>query len=221
LKSSAALLLIWLLWPSDARPAELIPFVKDKRLGVIVRDTRLPQSVHKDLASGLTNRILIRVTLLKGSAPVARRVIDVAIKYDLWEETFNLAVTVADGVVAARAYPSMDKVIAALSRLKLPDLFPAGELAEGNEFKLTAELLFDPVDNARLAEIRKWVAENSKDMPVNPTDLGAVIPAPSSDSRTLFNRIFEQYATGISVSAGWSDTAASRSFRPLDLRDEE
>jgi hypothetical protein len=46
-------------------------------------------------------------------------------------------------------------------------------------------------------------------------------PPPPSDSRTLFDRIFEQYAAGASVAATFVDSATSKPFRMEELVNEK
>ena len=56
----------------------------------------------------------------------------------------------------------------------------------------------------------------------NPTTVrpGLSAPAPASDSRALFNKIFQQYAAGASIVAAWKDAGASKPFKVEELRDE-
>jgi hypothetical protein len=208
-----------LLAPAIACSAELTPFVHEGRLGVQLTHTHLPPSLRKDLVSGLTNRIVVRIELLAGGQLLARKVLDIGVKYDLWDEDFSLQVRNEEGGVVARTYTSADQVVAALSDLRLPALFPAA-LVDGQSRVLTAEVLFDPIEKEQLEEIRKWVAENSAAVPPMPYGAGLPAAAPLSTSRALFNRIFAQYAAGSSLAAAWKDGAVSRPFRLADLPDE-
>src|ERR1700756_1714739 len=76
--------------------AELVPILDDGQLGGVLRAVDLPPTVKKDLVSGLTNRIVIRISLLSSRQIVAQAAVDVAVKYDLWDETFVLRVNVND-----------------------------------------------------------------------------------------------------------------------------
>jgi hypothetical protein len=82
----------------------------------------------------------------------------------------------------------------------------------------TAPGLLDPIEKARMEEIRKWVAENDRPSPPDATSLSAGLPAPRSTSARLFNRIFEQYAAGASVAATWKQTVSSKPFKLEELR---
>ena len=180
----------------------------------------MPPTLRKDLVSGLTNKILIQVTLLDAGRPGPRRRIDIEVKYDLWEETFSLKIAADSNEIAARTCHGVDEVISVLSNLSLPGLFTVDPGEATRQLALTAEVLFDPVEKARMEEIRKWVAENERPPPPDPTNLSSGLPATASTSARVFNRIFQQYAAGASVAAVWKETVASAAFRPADLRRE-
>jgi hypothetical protein len=222
-KSPALLLLLLLLSPISTLSAELNPFLQENRLGVIVAQVRLPPTLRKDLASGLTNKILIRVVLSQDAKPLTRKLVGIAVRYDLWEETFSMDTRVDDVMVDSKTYHQIDDVVSALGNLRLPGLFTPGQTARRAELALTAELLFNPVEKERMDEIRRWVAENSGAALPDPTTVrpGLSAPAPASDSRALFNKIFQQYAAGASIAAAWKDAGASKPFKVEELRDEQ
>lgn len=221
-KPPALLLSFLLLAPLSAWSAELKPFLQDHRLGVSVTHVRLPPTLHKDLSSGLTNKILIRVGLTQNARPLALRLVEIVVRYDLWEETFSMDTRVDDVIVDSKTYRQMDDVVAALGSLRLAGLFVPGQTVQGTQLAFTAELLFNPVQKERMDEIRRWVAENSGSALPDPTSVrpGLSAPAPASDSRALFNKIFEQYAAGASIAAAWKDAGASKPFKVEELRDE-
>ena len=68
-KAPVLLVLLLLLVPSGSLAAELVPFLQEHHLGVTVVNARLPPTLRKDLASGLTNKILIRAVLLQDTPP--------------------------------------------------------------------------------------------------------------------------------------------------------
>ena len=212
------LALLSLLGANAVRAAQLTPLLQQGELGVDLKGASLPPTIRKDLVSGLTNRIVIRVTLVRSGQPVTQRLVGFAIKYDLWEETFSVKVEVDDMPVSASTGQSLDEVITMLSDLNLPHLFPVDASAPDKSIVLTAEILFDPIEKARMEEIRKWVAENNHSGPPDASSLSAGLPAPRSTSARLFNRIFEQYAAGASVAAAWKQTVASKPFKLEELQ---
>jgi hypothetical protein len=218
---------------SDVLGAQLTPLLQEGELGAGLKGVSLPPTLRKDLVSGLTNRIVVRMSLLDERQPAAQRLVGIAIKYDLWEETFGVKVAIDDVPVSATTYRSVDEVIAMLTDLNLPHLFRAESGAAAGsgvsagasagagaakEIALSAEILFDPIEKARMDEIRKWVAENDRPSPPDANSLSSELPAPRSPSARLFNKIFEQYASGASVAVTWKQTVTSKPFKLEDLR---
>jgi hypothetical protein len=213
-----SLALLALLAASDVLGAQLTPLLQGSELGVDLKGASLPPTIRKDLVSGLTNRIVIRVSLVSPGRPVTQRLVGFAIKYDLWEETFGVQVDVDDMPVSSSTGQHLDEVIAMLTDLNLPRLFGVDATAAGKSLVLTAEILFDPIEKERMEEIRKWVAENNHSGPPDASTLSAGLPAPRSTSARLFNRIFEQYAAGASVAAAWKQTVTSKPFKLEELQ---
>jgi hypothetical protein len=207
------LVLVTLLASGDALGAQLTPLLQRGELGVDLKGASLPPTIRKDLVSGLTNRIVIRVTLVRAGVPIAQRLVGFAIKYDLWEEKFGVKVEVDDMPVSASTGQDLDEVIGMLTDLNLPHLFTVDAATAGKSVALTAEILFDPIEKERMEEIRKWVAENNRSGPPDASSLSAGLPAPRSTSARLFNRIFEQYAAGSPVAASWKQTVTSKPFK--------
>lgn len=219
MKLPASLLLIPLLAPCSAQSADLTPFIQEHRLGVMVEKLRMPPGLRKDLVSGLTNRILIRLSLLQDGHPPSRKVAEVTIRYDLWEETFSIDLHIDNELISTQTCGRLDEVESMLSHIRLPAAFSPDPGTPAAPLMLTAEVLFNPVDKERMDEIRKWVAENSEPALPNPTSVrpGLSSPLPSSASRALFNKIFEQYASGASLAAAWRDSGSSRRFNLNEL----
>jgi len=198
--------------------AELVPTIAEGALGADLWAVNLPPSIKKDLVSGLTNRVAIRISLLKSRELAAQAVVGLTVKYDLWEETFAVKMNLADGTAMSATLRDVDEVVSMLENLTLPRLFPVDSALSTGDLQLTAELLFDPIEKARMEEIRKWVSENDRVAPPDAASLSSVLPAPRSASSRLFNRIFEQYASGASLAATWRQTVASKPFKIGDLR---
>src|SRR5215831_12365784 len=73
--------------------AELTPRVDGAQLGISISGVSYPETLARDLRSGLENRILIQVAVVTQSRVVAHADITIAVKYDLWEEKFKLKKT--------------------------------------------------------------------------------------------------------------------------------
>jgi hypothetical protein len=196
---------------------EISPFIRGSDLGVTLKGIPYPGTLSKDLSSGLTNRILIRVALVDQDQPIDQRAVEIAVKYDLWDETFSMSVSIDTAVAEAHLYSNIESVRAALANTRLPALFKVGELRANHEVTVKVDVLLNPLDRERMEKIRKWVAQNSTYTPLDPTSVGSARPAGSSASNQLFNKIFEQYTAESDVAAVWNETIVSKPFKPGDL----
>jgi hypothetical protein len=180
----------------------------------MVESTAWPDTLRKDLTSGLTNRILIRVTLAREAVIIQQRAVEIAVRYDLWDERFVMSVALDGAEAETATIKSLDEVRAALRQLRLPHLFATSGIPTTQSLIIEAEILLNPVDRERMEMIRKWVAENS----IAASDIGA--RNPGGVSVAIFNRIFEQYAKGADVAAMWRETSTSRPFRLEEIDNE-
>lgn len=203
-----------LLHAASSVAAQLTPLDDGGDIALLIEATSWPQTLRKDLTSGLTNRILIRVRLVRAREVIQQRAVEIAVKYDLWDERFSMGVFI-DGVDAGtQVVRNTDEMLAVLQKLRLPGLFAARQLAGAPPCTITTEVLLNPIDRERAEKIRKWVAENS----AGPTDMGA--HASSKWGVAIFNSIFEQYSSGEDLAAAWRETSTSAPFTLEDLDHE-
>jgi hypothetical protein len=212
-----------ILWSVPGLAAHLTPTLAKEQLGVLITDARLPRTLADDLRSGLTTRILIQVELLQQAHSMGHRDVEVDLRYDLWDDNFETTFRIDGLIVSAQTFGKPQEVTAMLGHLSLPELFPAAGLTGAKDLVMTARLLFNPLEKEQMEEIRKWVTENSRPTPNVATGSGGGLaaPQPPSESRTLFDRIFEQYAAGASVAAPFSDSAVSKPFNMEALSHEK
>jgi hypothetical protein len=205
--------LLCLLGISTVFAGELAPYREGSRLGANVRNVQFPPTFRKDLRSGLTNRLLFRVDVLADSRVVDSRTVELAVKYDLWDENYRLTVAVGQTLVANNVL-SEERMIAFLGEMRLPAMFETARLPSAREHALRGEVLVNPIERERMAMIRKWVAENSTQVPRGATGAGeAGAPVGAVTSGDLFNRIFGQYAGSEGEDVGWRETLNARAFR--------
>jgi len=204
------LLLMLALPAADA--ADVAPMVLDGKLGARIDALAFPAALVKEVTSGLTNRLYVRVTLRDARQIVDQRVVEVAIRYDLWDEQFTVVSTMNGTIVESRRITSIAEIQALLAALPMPKLFDATALPPAREFVLSAEVLLNPIGREKLRMIRKWVAQNST--PDVGTDQAVAV------TNGLFNRLFEQYADGSDIGAVWREAAESQPFRLDRLADE-
>lgn len=203
------------IYATGACAGQLAPAIHNGQLGLTLESMAYPDSLRKDLTSGLTNRILVRVTLARGAEIVRQRAVEIAVRYDLWDEHFITTVTL-DGVETnTRTVPDMEQMQAWLRRLHLPHLFATQGLAHQRPYTLTAEVLLNPVERERMEMIRKWVAQNN----IGPGNTGTRNGG-GDVAVAIFNKIFEQYAKGADVAAVWREISISQPFRIEQIVDE-
>lgn len=198
----------WLLLVGPTvQAAELTHFIADRQIGARVQALAFPASLRKDLRSGLTNRLLLRVSLLQGEQSRGIAMVEIALKYDLWEERFQVELSINGAAANAPGLRTVEETVSWLSDLRLPGLFdvPAG----GGTFTLQGEALLNPIERERLERIRKWVKDNSSYVPLDGSARGTTS---ESGSNAVFNRIFEQYAAGHDVAAQWRQEVVSAPF---------
>jgi hypothetical protein len=198
----------WLLLVcTTVQAAELTHFIADRKLGARVQALAFPESLRKDLRSGLTNRLLLRVSLLQGEQPRGTAAVEIALKYDLWDERFQSELSINGAAASSPGLRTVEEAVSWLSDLRLPGLFDAP--ASGGTFTLRVEALLNPIERERLERIREWVKENSNYVPI---DGGARGTASEAGSNAIFNRIFDQYASGDDVAAQWRQEVVSAPF---------
>jgi hypothetical protein len=222
LRVLACVALLYLFSSTQSTAAELTPFVENGQLGVAVRELPFPSSINKDLMSGLTNRVLLRVALLEDAQVVVTKDVELAILYDLWEENFELTVTIDRTVVRTEVYPHEADILSFLKNARLPNLFDMTKLGKKRGLIAKADALLNPIDRERMDKLKRWVAENSTVAPLSrppiaPNNGSSASTPTTTPSNVLFNRIFSQYATGTDLAAAWRVVVISMPFNPEDL----
>ncbi len=212
MRTRTFVLLLMILASPHAVAAELAPYLKDQRLGLVIKNIGLPETFPRDLVSGLTNSLLVRVSLLSPSGLVGQKTAEISMKYDLWDETFAVTTTVNGAVIDRRTCKTSMEVQALLADLHMPGLFARSEVPLADRTVMRAEILLNPIDRERMAAIRRWVAENSTYTPSDMDGFGSEKGLGNSRSNGIFNRIFEQYSQGLDLVAAWKETVSSAPF---------
>ena len=207
-----AIALLVLLANAGVEAAEVSATLADGKLGARVDALSFPATLPKELTSGLSNRLYAQVSLADARATIGQKVIEIAIRYDLWDEKFSVVSTMDGKITESRTLASLPEVNALLAALPLPRLFEVGTLPAGVELTLRVEVLLNPIDREKMHMIRKWVAQNST------PEVGG--RQGISMSNAIFNRIFDQYADGSNVAAAWRVAVASAPFRIDSLQHE-
>jgi hypothetical protein len=202
---------LWLAWllliGTTVQAAELTHFIVERKIGARVQALAFPESLRKDLRSGLTNRLLVRASLLQGGQSRGTAIVEIALKYDLWDEEFKTELSINGATAIAPGLRTVEEAVAWLSDLRLPGLFDVP--AASGTVTMSAEALLNPIERERLERIREWVKENSNYVPLDGGVQGRTV---ESGSNAIFNRIFEQYAAGDDVAAQWRREVVSAPF---------
>jgi hypothetical protein len=205
------LLFLLLLAGADAQAQRVQPVFTGDDCGLELDALDYPATLPRELQSGLTNRLFLRVSVLDGTAVLQQRTAEIAIRYDLWEQTFIATLTVDRAPPESQKLATLADVTAYLAALRIARLFAAHSLPHRG-LVMRAELLLNPIGREKLRMIRKWVADNST------PEVGA--DRRSSAANALFNRIFEQYADGSDMAAVWRVDLRSPPFQPGASVDE-
>jgi hypothetical protein len=193
--------------PSFAHAAKIVPFVEGGRIGVRVQSLAFPETLPKELRSGLTNRVLLRLNLSDGAEIRATANISIELKYDLWDERFDTEVLVDGAPAHSTSLRTVNEALLWLSDLTLAAVFeaPSGP----RPLTVKAEVLLNPIERERMDRIRQWVKENSSYVPF---EGGPGTASSESSSNAVFNKIFEQYASGRDYASIWRQDLVSSPF---------
>lgn len=216
MRRAGALLVLLAIAARPAAPAEVTAVVREHTLGVHISGIVWPSTFEKDLVSGLTNRVLIHAALFADSRQLDEKTTVIAIKYDLWEETFALTVTLNGIEISSRTGQMQRQIDAFLANLELPELFATSEVPKDGTATLRVEMLLNPIERERLEAIKKWVIENDTSIPADTSGFSDKRVG-SSRSNEVFNKIFEQYAEGADAAASWKESFSSSPFKIPEL----
>jgi hypothetical protein len=190
-----------------AHPAELTALVEGEYIGARLQALGFPESLRKDLRSGLTNELLLRVTLQEGARTLLTSDAQIKLQYDLWDERFHAELWVNGTMLSAPELRTVEEAVAWLHDLHVPRLFKT-QVAEAAR-TLKAQVLLNPIERERMDRIREWVKDNSSYVPLEGTARGS---SPETGANAIFNRIFEQYAAGEGLAAQWRQEVVSAPF---------
>jgi len=209
---------LFVFFAASSFAAELVPLRHNEHLGARVQANELPDGFRRDLTSGLTNRLMIRVTLHRATQQLHTRSVQIAVRYDLWDEKF-IVTTQLDGVGADTVdLTDVQQVIQRLQEIRLPELFSMSAVPADSDVTMRAVVLLNPIDRERMDAIREWVAQNSNRSSLDPA--GVLGAGDMSVSNAIFNRIFEQYASGSDLASAWQRTLTTKPFRAHEMPKE-
>lgn len=215
---AGALAALSILLLAPALGAELTVAREGGSITIVLRGLAFPPTLPKDLTSGLTTHLLVRLTLLENGRAEEQRDIDVAVRYDLWDEDFPLTEAADRTVLHSQVFTTLDQVTRFLENIALRRALPAARLVPGRTYTLSAQVLLNPIERDRMERLKRWVAENgASERPATPVSTaplgnGPGAPPAVAPPESLFDRIFQQYASGQESSSVWRQTLVSAPF---------
>jgi len=197
--------------------AAVHPIVAKQQIGITLSEVPWPDTLQKDLSSGLENRILLRTTLTADATPVATVDVVLTEKYDLWDEQYYLKIKVGDREAGTKTAKQAQEMLGSLSTLSVEGLFGIGADSASKSFVVSVDILINPVSREKMEKLNDWIARNSTPQLTGANATGS---RRSGRQNTLFNSIYDQYVHGADVVAPWKITLLSTPFTlPLAKRE--
>lgn len=204
------LTLISVVIVKQAQALQVSPLAHDDQLGVKISQINYPSDLGKELKSGLTTRLYIRVQLLKSASVVKESLSEVSVRYDLWDEDFIVSFVSNNREGTTHKVKSATEMLENLQSFTFESAF-ARPTSSDQPFKIRVDLLLNPIEKEKMEKIRKWVARNSVANPMDPTG-GRTTKTTQAQGETLFNTIFEQFTKGAEVAGVWKASGESTPF---------
>jgi len=116
------------------------------------------------LSSGFPTRIVIHLVVYQQGSdiPVAIERIRRRVVYDLWDETYVLEVTGSKGVYQKR-FESRVQLLRELTQLRRQPVAKLSKVGVGPHYILAVVAQLNPVEEERMAEMRRWLTKSSSD----------------------------------------------------------
>jgi hypothetical protein len=114
------------------------------------------------LASGFTSTVVIRIWIYPrdGNEPVAYQQINREVVYNLWDEVFELR-SKEPGRTRVFKEKRQSEVLKWLTALDEVPVALLSTLPYENVFQLAMQVELNPVDQATLAEVRRWLSQGT------------------------------------------------------------
>lgn len=201
-------ILLFLLYSCVAFAIDVSPVINDQSIGAELKNIEYPNTLNKDLTSGLLMKVVFIVHLQSNDAQVHQtQRIEINGRYDLWKEQFNLATMQNSQETKEQTFQKMNEVVTFLTSLSLYNLFPVTDLPKRTVLHVNVNMLYNPIEKQRAENIRQWVNRNSVAIP---SKTGIAGPSRSATD-TWFNRIFNQFGE-TNEAAAWQMQGQSKSF---------
>ena len=127
------------MWSTAGAAATLSVSQSGGEIGMRIDALVYPESLPRELESGLTNRLYLRVTVLDGETTLQVSTVELAIRYDLWDQAFTVTRTVNTAPAETVTLASTSDMNAFLQSLHVPRIFSARMLPPTRPLTLRAD----------------------------------------------------------------------------------
>jgi hypothetical protein len=217
------------------------------RLSATIKGVKFPVGeVLQEMKSGLPNRVNLIVSLDDKNSNLHRRSISYFVTYDLWDENYQI-ISSTHQSHNQNKIKGDSQLIEFLSNYELPNLLLVSDQKLTGTMTLTYRLIFNPVDNERVAKIKNWIQTSQGfEVQVN-NDVyvgGANIPRLGVGSGTainegnsartnnslissgprfqkLFDKILEQNMSEDTIAAQWKSQLFVETFSLATVKNEK
>lgn len=118
----------------------------------------LTPSRQKRLSDGFTSRILVAARLLAGAkrVPVAQGLLETTVRYDVWEETYFVAIQGSNGLRKSQ-WRAMPDVIRACTQVEDMPLLPMMPIPAEGPFRLEVQVQVNPTSPELMRKVREYL----------------------------------------------------------------
>jgi hypothetical protein len=118
----------------------------------------LTPPLRTKLSNGLSNVIIMRAYVFEGGAtsPVALAVKACSVSYDVWDEVYRIKLTTPDGTLN-KAVVNIDGVVRECAAAQDLPIADRSQMRAGASHFLAVIVEVNPVSEAMLAQLQKWV----------------------------------------------------------------
>tara|TARA_R110002096_G_scaffold408075_1_gene606929 strand:+ start:22264 stop:22914 length:651 start_codon:yes stop_codon:yes gene_type:complete len=119
---------------------------------------------YASLSSGFPTRIVLHIVVYQEGSeiPVAIQQIRRRVVYDLWDETYLLEVKGPRGTKQTR-FESRVQLLRELTQLRRHPIAKLSKIGIGPHYVLAVVAQLNPVEEERMAEMRRWLTKSSSD----------------------------------------------------------
>ena len=196
-------------------------FKKNSTFEVLISEVPLPEEMLlKSLPSGISNKLLAKLTLLEEKKELFVENINIKIIYDLWDEIFNFQIIKDHNLVKSERFKEKNQVLNQLKKISFEDFQIKEEKL--STLKLKFELILEPISNEKKSKIKKWISENKVNFPEAASKYEISKNSQSikfnSDSSAIFNSMLDRELSSKSEEGEWNFVAE---FENLKIGNKE